>query len=89
VEIGFPGVSYSDPDRYAAEVLGTILGDSTYVCPIVASCWNVWPVPGSPPMPGPTAAPSAAGAFTFASSTLYLPQIECFSFRFQLIFTSN
>jgi predicted Zn-dependent peptidase len=29
VEIGFPGVSYSDPDRYAAEVLGTILGDST------------------------------------------------------------
>lgn len=29
VDIGFPGVSYSDPDRYAAEVLGTILGDST------------------------------------------------------------
>jgi predicted Zn-dependent peptidase len=29
VEIGFPGVSFSDPDRYAAEVLGTILGDST------------------------------------------------------------
>jgi predicted Zn-dependent peptidase len=29
VEIGFPGVSHSDPDRYAAEVLGTILGDST------------------------------------------------------------
>jgi predicted Zn-dependent peptidase len=28
VEIGFPGVSYSDPDRYAAEVLGTVLGDS-------------------------------------------------------------
>jgi predicted Zn-dependent peptidase len=29
VDIGFPGVSYADPDRYAAEVLGTILGDST------------------------------------------------------------
>jgi predicted Zn-dependent peptidase len=29
VDIGFPGVSFSDPDRYAAEVLGTILGDST------------------------------------------------------------
>jgi predicted Zn-dependent peptidase len=29
VEIGFPGVSHSDPDRYTAEVLGTILGDST------------------------------------------------------------
>ncbi|MDB5056724.1 MAG: insulinase family protein, partial [Chloroflexi bacterium] len=29
VEIAFPGVSHSDPDRYAAEVLGTILGDST------------------------------------------------------------
>lgn len=29
VDIGFPGVSYSDPDRYAAEVLGTIMGDST------------------------------------------------------------
>ncbi|HWE60427.1 MAG TPA: pitrilysin family protein [Chloroflexota bacterium] len=29
VDIAFPGVSYSDPDRYAAEVLGTILGDST------------------------------------------------------------
>ncbi len=28
VAIGFPGVSYSDPDRYAAEVLGTVLGDS-------------------------------------------------------------
>jgi predicted Zn-dependent peptidase len=29
VDIGFPGVAYSDPDRYAAEVLGTVLGDST------------------------------------------------------------
>jgi predicted Zn-dependent peptidase len=29
IDIGFPGVSFSDPDRYAAEVLGTILGDST------------------------------------------------------------
>ena len=29
VDIGFPGLSFSDPDRYAAEVLGTILGDST------------------------------------------------------------
>ena len=29
VGFGFPGVSSSDPDRYAAEVLGTILGDST------------------------------------------------------------
>jgi predicted Zn-dependent peptidase len=29
VDIGFPGVSYSDPDRYAAEVLGMILGDAT------------------------------------------------------------
>ena len=29
VGIGFPGVSHSDPDRYAAEVLGSILGDST------------------------------------------------------------
>jgi predicted Zn-dependent peptidase len=29
LEIGFPGVSFNDPDRYAAEVLGTILGDST------------------------------------------------------------
>jgi predicted Zn-dependent peptidase len=28
VAIGFPGVSYSDPARYSAEVLGTILGDS-------------------------------------------------------------
>jgi predicted Zn-dependent peptidase len=29
VLIGFPGVSHADPSRYAAEVLGTILGDST------------------------------------------------------------
>jgi predicted Zn-dependent peptidase len=29
VEIGFPGVAQNDPDRYAAEVLGTILGDSS------------------------------------------------------------
>jgi predicted Zn-dependent peptidase len=29
LEIGFPGVAQSDPDRYAAEVLGTILGDSS------------------------------------------------------------
>ena len=29
VDIGFPGVSYTDPDRYAAEMLGMILGDST------------------------------------------------------------
>jgi predicted Zn-dependent peptidase len=28
LEIGYPGVAQSDPDRYAAEVLGTILGDS-------------------------------------------------------------
>ena len=29
LEIGFPGVAQSDPDRYAAEVLGNILGDSS------------------------------------------------------------
>jgi predicted Zn-dependent peptidase len=29
VDIGFPGVSYADPDRYAAELLGMILGDTT------------------------------------------------------------
>ncbi|HVC81679.1 MAG TPA: pitrilysin family protein [Chloroflexota bacterium] len=29
LEIGFPGLAQSDPDRYAAEVLGTILGDSS------------------------------------------------------------
>ena len=29
LEIGFPGVAQDDPERYAAEVLGTIFGDSS------------------------------------------------------------
>ena len=33
---------------------------------MTASCWNVWPVPGSPPTPAPNAGPRDAGAFTFA-----------------------
>jgi len=45
--------------------------------PSVPNCGellNVWPTPGSPPIPPPTAAPSSGGAVTLASSRLYLPR---------------